>query len=404
MDAGTRNQSFVLTPPGAGAIAVLRVVGPNAVHIVNRLFRSKRGRPLRAKRDAKLCFGFVVDGDERIDDVVVSHAPSGAGPAVDITSHGGVRVVERILEALERNGAPLWDSRHPAPPVWPGRNRIEQEAAHAMSLAKTARAVRFLGWQRANLASHLESLAASCVSDPEGACVALDAMALRFAVARTLLEGATVVITGPPNAGKSTLFNRLIGRTATLVSPTAGTTRDFVTESIDLDGVPLTLVDTAGREGPSRGTAPWAVDATARMAVPAALQIPVHQPPPDLSLLVLDGSDPEPKGLDAWLLDDGDADPRLIVVNKMDKGRAWAASTQGDGGSTGLIPVSAKTGMGVEALAGRILESLGFLGWQDERPTLFTPGQVAESEAIRVELTTGPVTASRWITARLIEF
>ncbi|MCH8966625.1 MAG: hypothetical protein IID43_03020 [Planctomycetes bacterium] len=119
---------------------------------------------------------------------------------------------------------------------------------------------------------------------------------------------------------------------------------------------------------------------------------------------MLDGSDPEPKGLDAWLLDDGDADPRLIVVNKMDKGRAWAASTQGDGGSTGLIPVSAKTGMGVEALAGRILESLGFLGWQDERPTLFTPGQVADSEAIRVELTTGPVTASRWITARLIEF
>ena len=84
--------------------------------------------------------------------------------------------------------------------------------------------------------------------------------------------------------------------------------------------------------------------------------------------------------------------------------RAGAASGRGECGSVTWIIGSANTGMGVEALAGRILESLGFLGWQDERPTLFTPGQVAESEAIRVELTTGPVTASRWITARLIEF
>ncbi len=67
MDADIRNQSFVLTPPGAGAIAVLRVVGPHAASIVNRLFRSRRGRPLPAQRDAKLRLGYVVDGAERIE-------------------------------------------------------------------------------------------------------------------------------------------------------------------------------------------------------------------------------------------------------------------------------------------------------------------------------------------------
>ncbi len=158
---------------------------------------------------------------------------------------------------------------------------------------------------------------------------------------RMIREGATAVIAGRPNVGKSSVFNALAGIDRAIVTPVAGTTRDLVTERVDLDGLPVTLVDTAGsrdtddlveREGVTRG-------ARARDIA-------------DVVLLVLDGSEPLTVE-DERLLARTNGARRVIVVNKRDLAPAWDAalarpnSPDRSIGDSPVLRVSAVTGEGI---------------------------------------------------------
>lgn len=407
MTSDPANRSLMLTPPGAGAIAVVRIIGPDADSILGKFFRPTRGasrQHLETKNaspdsgslllaDDHLRYGRFVDDDEVIDDVIVARVPAASVPAFDISAHGGVRVVERILGALEENGAPLADPAESPNPVWPVENRIEAEAVQAMSLAKTPRAIRFLAWQRRHLVPHLLDIARRCLQNSERAREALNVLLATRRRTRFLIQGATVAVAGPPNSGKSTLFNALLGRSAALVSATAGTTRDWVTASVEMDGVPVTLIDTAGRHDTNRALERRAIEDGRAKATQA-----------DLSVVLLDGSQPlSPAALDIPEAR-GPRDRRLLVANKSDLPDAWKSipCTPDHEELEPPIRVSALSGAGLEKLVEEILRCLGFAGKADTLPALLSERQVDLVERALSDLPEDPSAAASRLRCELI--
>ena len=150
---------------------------------------------------------------------------------------------------------------------------------------------------------------------------------------RRIREGARVTIAGPTNAGKSSLFNALVGYDRAMVSETPGTTRDVVSEAIDLNGVPVLLADTAGLRD--------AADTLEREGIRRAEAISSRS---DVVLIVLDGSVP-PSGADARSRPG--ASSRLdcvITLSKCDLGESWSPESAG---LDSVVRTSARTGQGV---------------------------------------------------------
>ena len=393
MSPAAASRAVVLTPSGTGAIAVIRVEGADSLDIVEKFFRPRSRVPLSESTCDRLRYGTFLDGNETIDDVLISRTCVGDVPAVDISMHGGLRIVERILQALERAGAAPLEEPVRLDRLWPIANRIELDAMHALWRAKTHRAVRFLAWQRRHLPDHLERVASWCHSDPERAHEAVSALLESAATGCALVDGATVSIVGPPNSGKSTLFNYLVGRAATVVSARAGTTRDWVAQSIEMNGVPLTFVDTAGQHE--------ALDVVERQAMEGARAAGERA---DLRLLVLDGS--TPLAADARSMLEARRGWRrcLTVFNKIDKGLVLdATAILGCGGdSTKPVgQVSAATGAGIDELVADVLRVLGVDKDVDASPALFCTRQVRVVADVAVDLPGTPAVAARKIRAEL---
>jgi tRNA modification GTPase len=152
---------------------------------------------------------------------------------------------------------------------------------------------------------------------------------------RLVREGAQVAIVGRPNAGKSSLFNRLAGAGRAIVTDIPGTTRDLVTEVVDIDGAAVTLIDTAGLHGA-------AVDIVEREGIARARSA---RQVADLAVVVLDRSRPLTDD-DRELLDATARSPRVVVANKSDLAAAWPL---GDAGVE-IVTVSAADGEGMDAL------------------------------------------------------
>ena len=174
---------------------------------------------------------------------------------------------------------------------------------------------------------------------------ALDALLTDAQRGRLVREGAQVVIVGRPNAGKSSLFNRLAGAGRAIVTPVPGTTRDLVTELIEIGGMPLTVVDTAGM---CRSPAD-AIEAEGVARAEAARRVA------DLVLVVLDGSEPLSDD-ELEMLRTTEGSRRVVVANKCDLPRAWdgAGALRGED----IVSLSARTGEGMDRLARTIVGAL----------------------------------------------
>jgi tRNA modification GTPase len=268
----------ISTPPGEGAIALVRVSGANAIEIADKIFRGKE-QPSRFASHLQHLGEIFGAENQLIDQVVLSvhRAPASytGEDLVEVSCHGGTLVSAKVLEACLRAGA-----RAARPGEFTERAFIngkmdltQAEAVIDLIRARTDLALRSateqlegrLGDQirkiRDELIALLAHINASIDFPEEGIdpdeCETLAArvdsirgqIAALLATAdqgRVLREGVRVVIYGATNAGKSSLLNRLLGYDRVIVSDTHGTTRDTIEELVNLEGVPIRLLDTAG--------------------------------------------------------------------------------------------------------------------------------------------------------------
>ena len=325
----------ISTPFGEGAIALLRISGPEAIAVADRVFRSTRRASELAARVQQL--GRIVDsGGQVLDEVLLTvfRAPASytGQEMVEIACHGGILVTRRILGLLLQQGA-----RVAAPGEFSQRaflngkmDLTQAEAVMDLIKAQTDLALRAateqlegrLGERVRELRENLLDLLAhveAYIDFPEEDIDPETGHALRTRLesvqqrierllqtadqGRVLREGVRTVIYGAPNVGKSSLLNRLLGYERAIVSETPGTTRDTIEEVINLRGIPLRLVDTAGvRESH---------DLIEQAGIARTLR---HVEQADLVLRVVDASQPIPEPLE-------NRPPReLLVLNKIDLG------------------------------------------------------------------------------------
>lgn len=269
----------IATASGAGAIGIVRLSGPEARAVLGRLFRPAAAS-FKDFQPWVLHRGRALDAEGApLDDVLAVFMP---GPRTftgedmaEIQCHGGPLVVQALLESALRHGArQAARGEFSRRAFCNGRMDLSQAEAVAELIAAPSReALRYglnrldglLGRRTADLRRELEALRAQvclAVDFPEdevedlprgnfAASVAQVAAAVRALLAgqrraRLMQQGALVVLAGAVNAGKSSLLNALLGRNRALVTDIPGTTRDFLEESCDLEGLPVRLTDTAG--------------------------------------------------------------------------------------------------------------------------------------------------------------
>ena len=373
----------IATPAGRGGIGVVRISGPSASQIAGTVL----------ERDAPFEPRVATFTEVRaVDEVIATYFPaphSYTGQhVVEISAHGNPVVLDAIVRRVIGAGARLAEPGEFTLRAFLNgkRDLIQAEAVGDLIAAATPLQARVafdqlegtltrrIGAIDAKLFDLIARLEASLDFPDEGyhfiepsdaaqrierVIGCLDRLLGDARQGRTIREGATVVLSGRPNTGKSSIFNVLAGHERAIVTEIPGTTRDLVTERIDLAGLPLTLVDTAG----SRYTS----DVIEREGVARAIKA---RDVADLVIVVLDRSEPL-TAEDDQLLQQTTAHNRIVVANKRDLvGRLHltpecggdANSSQGHVGTGFSLPVdvevSAVTGAGVDDLRKAIVAAL----------------------------------------------
>jgi tRNA modification GTPase len=319
-----------LTPPGRGAIATLLVHGPGALDAVLVHCRNESGDRLTVQPGDRL--RLVRFGPAPAEQIVLHAA---AAERVELHCHGGQAVVSRIVELLAAQGCQTIDWRQ-----WIDRqaDRITADALQALAAAPTMRTAAILVDQYHGALAHALEAAERDLSAGRTAeaRAGLEMLLGRAALGRHLVRPWRVVLAGPPNAGKSTLINALLGYARAIVHPTPGTTRDVVTATTAIDGWPVELVDTAGLHAAHEPLEQAGI-ALAERELAAA----------DLVVLVFDRSQP-PTAADAALV--ARYPQALVVQNKADLPAAHAPAV-----GTAL---SALSGQGIDELSAAISQTL----------------------------------------------
>lgn len=360
----------ISTPAGEGALAIVRMSGPEAVSVADHVFRGSE-KPSRIETHRQH-YGHIRDEDDTaIDEVmlVIHRAPHSytGEDVVEISCHGGVLVTARILQRCLSSGA-----RAARPGEFTERaflngkmDLTQAEAVMDLIRAQTDLALRSAVQQldgqlgtliralRDDLVSLLAHMEASVDFPDEDIAPDNDArlgerleeLIRRIAQlietaprGRIFREGVRVVIAGPTNAGKSSLLNQLLGYDRAIVSEIAGTTRDTIEEVINLQGVPVRLLDTAGFRETSDPLEQAGLARTGRSLEGA-----------DIVLRIVDASD-APR--DTHPLVSGDR-PELLLLNKCD-----LPEHPGWRGVEGLR-ISCLNGTGLDALGAAILTAIG---------------------------------------------
>jgi tRNA modification GTPase len=371
----------IATGMGEAGIAVVRISGRTAVATAARAFRSRRGASLEAARSHTLTYGWVVWPDGSVVDEVlaaVMHGPRSytGEDVVEFHTHGGWVAVRRALDAVLAAGARLADpGEFTRRAFLNGRLDLAQaEAVIDIIRAKTERAmtvavgqlsgalsdpVRRLRGDILEMTAHLEAdidfpelgLEVQTMASVESGCrevlSGIDRLLSGARQGRLLQEGLRVVIAGRPNVGKSSLLNRLVRENRAIVTDIPGTTRDVIEEWVNLNGIPVVFVDTAGIRETGELLEQLGVDRS-REALRRA----------DLVLFVVDavsGILPEDQEVASSL----PADRAVIgVVNKVDAAGAVLSDDVPElfkGAPT--VALSALTGQGISELERLIAEA-----------------------------------------------
>jgi tRNA modification GTPase len=363
----------IATPPGIGGIGVIRISGPAAEGIARRLFRPS---PPGDFLSHHLYHGVIVSpttGDV-LDEVLIAILK---GPrsytgedTLEISCHGGPLILRTVLEEVLRAGSrPAGRGEFTKRAFLNDRLDLTQaEAVQDIIAAQTRPGLAAaVGRLKGSLYGRIEEIRSEMIDLLSGIEASIDfsaeeglgevpgspilqtgriidriaTLAATYRQGRIYREGIGVVIAGRPNVGKSSLLNRLLGEKRAIVTPIPGTTRDFIEEAVDLDGIPVRLTDTAGLRPPEDAIEKEGIDLVWQRVETA-----------DIVLLLLDGS-AELTADDRALFEKMAAKPLLPVLNKSDlPPRLDEESLMGllREGTPPAIRISAKYGDGIDRL------------------------------------------------------
>src|SRR3984957_1830704 len=366
----------IATPPGRGGIGVVRLAGSRAREISAPMLRLKN--ELEAGRAV---FGELIEPsgmDTRIDEVVVTYFAKPhsytTDDVIEISAHGAPVVLRHIVEMCLSAGARLAEpGEFTMRAFLNGRIDLTQaEAVRDLIDSQTLYQAQVAAQQLEGALSHrlqpikqklielIATLEAGIDFAEDDVSVMADAAILEkilgvkdplqrlsasFAYGKIVHEGLTLAIVGRPNVGKSSLFNRLVERERAIVTAAPGTTRDLVSETVAIAGIPIQLVDTAGIR--------QAVDEAESIGIRKSKEALADA---DLVLVVLDASQPV-TAEDSELLALTQSRPVLVVANKCDLSASarWSAIS----GPLPAVRVSALTGDGIAELRQEILRRIG---------------------------------------------
>lgn len=358
----------ISTPLGEGGIGIVRVSGTDAGRIAGNIFRKKRDGGLESHR---FYYGSIIDPDDDhiIDDgmVVLMRAPHSytREDVLEIQCHGGSLVVRRILEQVLAAGArPAEPGEFTKRAFLNGRiDLVQAEAVIDIIRSKTEASLALAQHQRMGLLSrriatvrdnlvHALALIEAHIDFPEdevgpdatgeitrlageaGNCI--ESLLAGYSEGKVLREGVSVLIAGKPNVGKSSLLNTLLREKRAIVTSVPGTTRDIIEEVVNIRGLPVRLLDTAGIRPTD--------DPVEKIGVKMTLE---RIPRSDLVLFMVDGSRPFDHE-DELLLSALAAIRVLVVRNKIDLPASARLPVELDGWP--VIEISARSGQGIDSL------------------------------------------------------
>lgn len=369
----------ISTPLGAGAIGIVRMTGPQAIAICDRLYSQPGGETLAQAPSHSLRYGAIHDPatGELVDEVLVGvmRAPGTytREDVVEVNCHGGPVAQQKLLSLFLEQGAQLASpGEFTRRAFLNGRIDLAQAESVAQIIgAKTEAGLRVAMSQLdGSISAEMRSLRLSILSvmaaieadidfsdedieelDRENAGESLGRIQERLEeliesafVGRVLSEGVRTAIVGKPNVGKSSLLNSLLMRERAIVTEIPGTTRDTIEEIINIQGIPLQLIDTAGLRPAEDEVEQIGVERSRRAMKEA-----------DLIICLFDGSEPEDDH-DRALLTSVPGDRTIYVINKCDRFRGQAPRF-----NRGLLPaepvlISAMTRQGLQILKERIAQ------------------------------------------------
>jgi len=377
----------ISTPPGRGGIGIVRLSGAEAVAIAQQMLAAVTMEHARSR------FTHVLDprdGTTHVDDAVVTaflapHSYTG-DDVVEIAAHGSPVVLAMLVDRALTLGARLAAAGEFTQRAFlAGRIDLTQaEAVHDLIAAQTLDQARVAAQQLGGAMSrrvapakeqllHLIAFLEAGMDFASGELddvdvvppaqiegeialtrAPLEVLAASFVHGALLRQGAALALVGLPNAGKSSLFNRLLERNRAIVTPIAGTTRDTVEESLSLGGIPIRLIDTAGlRHEQER------IDEAEQQGVARSREALADA---DLVLFLHDATQTLTEEERRLMASVGER-PHLLVENKIDllageDGKADSSTALRDDRDSHVLHVSALTGVGLEELRAAILRAL----------------------------------------------
>ncbi len=403
--AGEDTICAISTPPGNGAIAVIRISGEEAFRIMDRIFRFPDGKKkLSGQEGYTIHFGHITDGDRLIDEVLVSvfRAPRSytGEDLLEVSCHGSPYIQQEILQLMLRKGARLaTPGEFTLRAFLHGKMDLSQAEAVADLIASGSEAQQrvAMNQMRGGFSEELAQLRDRLLQFISLVELELDfseedvefadrkelkklvrdihslttGLAGSFALGNVIKNGVPVAIVGKPNVGKSTLLNALLQEERAIVSEIAGTTRDVIEDNVVIGGIVFRFIDTAGIRETSDFIETLGIRKTYQKIGQASI-----------ILLLVEAADPLEVICESYrhiLAQSGNGDRKvLVVINKADKMSPGEAEQKFSGSAMDclrsgdrMMVISAKDREQVHELAGNLLEMVS-LEKQGERDVVVT--------------------------------